>query len=588
MSNSNVPATRQARAIAVDAEPIFDTAQFEHMARIAGMMASSSLLPDHLRVMVDQSGLVVPAGRRDNTPCFLDEKATMSNAFLIVNQARLFGGIDPFALAQSSYFVHGRLGYEGKLVQALIERRVGSMKFEYNAANPESEDFGITVTAWVPNSEPPREEMVYGTVKEWATRKNGALNQQWKGAAGARRMLHYRGTREWARLYAPGLVLGLMDEDDLDNLREDMRARQATPVNQRLAHNPLAADEPRDISQTGQRVEATITTSPTSTVTHDPATGEIVQGGAGQPANGGGQGEGTGEAAGAAAAGGGGQEAKTQTAKRLPRGFPQKVDIACMKLVEALDATALLKAWEEFAEPLIQQITSEGLPTPSIDRLKEAHDKRANNFATMAKANMPKDVAKEDRNKGPDLHPTADPIGDTPTASQIENPAPGEQGEDFSTLLARLKDEAAAAQNYEDLDDVLETILGDLDFPRDVQHQIDDIVTSRRKAIGDAIAAADGKPAAKPATEDFPGNDSIIGNGAPPDAAQIELMVDGWIGDMRKCRTVAELRKYNDETITPYVTGPYGKLIPSEMYDDAKYTFGTRLKLLTAKEKDGN
>jgi hypothetical protein len=48
----------------------------------------------------------------------------MANCFLVVNQAVRWN-MDPFAVAQCVSVVHGKLCYEGKLIAAIIEAKLG-------------------------------------------------------------------------------------------------------------------------------------------------------------------------------------------------------------------------------------------------------------------------------------------------------------------------------------------------------------------------------------------------------------------------------------------------------------------------------
>jgi hypothetical protein len=609
MTDNKLPATRPDRAIVADAEPIFDTAQFEHMARIASMMGTSSLLPAHLRVMRDENGKEITGYDREKVPCWLDEKATISNAFLIVNQARLFGGIDPFALAQSSYFVHGRLGYEGKLVQALIERRVGAMVFEYNSADKTSGAYGIKVTGWVPNANPPRQASLEGTVAEWQTKKrDGSVNDQWKTPAGATRMLHYRGTREWARMYAPGLVLGLLDDDDLEAIREDYRAKQARPVGPAIEgrrFNPLAEDgaleieapeQGRDVSHLAEKVEATLVHGPSETTTvepYDPATGEISPT---EPQEGGEQAGGATVAPEPAPAAGGtpdATEAGKAPVKRLPRGFPQKVDIAIMEVLRATDLADLRARWDKYADPLVVEIETGGLPTPSIDRMREAFEKRKANFETVARANLP---AEPER-----------PIDRLRAASAQQKPEPQKAAEPYGAppggwlaFSEHVREELAAAQTFEDVDDVLaSTVDGRADLPDDVREGCYEDAQFRRKAIGDALAANDPSLRSDHPLQrihdnaaDFPGDAPIAQDAAQSltrrSDEELADEVEGWISAMRRIRTVADLKSYNDSTITPAIKGPDGSRFDRQLLQDARETYEARKRLLSAKEGGGN
>src|SRR5690606_19737175 len=83
----------------VDPVPVLDTSRFEHMQRIATVMAQSTLIPESLYK------------EKDNE---LPLSQIISNCFLVVNQAVRWG-LDPFAVAQSVAVVRGKLCYEGKL-----------------------------------------------------------------------------------------------------------------------------------------------------------------------------------------------------------------------------------------------------------------------------------------------------------------------------------------------------------------------------------------------------------------------------------------------------------------------------------------
>jgi hypothetical protein len=89
---------------------MFDTARFEHCYRIAKVMASASLLPDHL--CIDKSKKELPI------------EMIYGNCFMIVNQA-IRWGMDPFALPAETYVVGNKLGFQGKLIAAVINARAG-------------------------------------------------------------------------------------------------------------------------------------------------------------------------------------------------------------------------------------------------------------------------------------------------------------------------------------------------------------------------------------------------------------------------------------------------------------------------------
>jgi hypothetical protein len=213
MANEVAATTQQRREVTqvIDAVPMFDTARFEHMQRVASIMARSSMIPKTLCMV-----------KEGNNDVMLPFENILSNCFLVVNQATRWG-MDPFAVISCCSVVHGRLAYEGKLVAAVLEAKLGvSLIYEWD--NNTGDAFGIVVTGTLPDG---RVESVDGTVGQWKTTGSGS---PW--VKQPKLQLAYRGAREWARLYAPGVMLGVYGEEELADLVEDARARRANPVNQ--------------------------------------------------------------------------------------------------------------------------------------------------------------------------------------------------------------------------------------------------------------------------------------------------------------------------------------------------------------------
>jgi hypothetical protein len=204
---STIDPPKRNEAIQVyDPIPLLDTSRFEHMQRIAGTMAACSLIPDALK---------------GNTP-----QTTLANCFLVVNQAVRWN-MDPFAVAQSVSVVRGKLCYEGKLVAAALEQKIGvRLRYEWN--DKRGDDFGVVVSGQFPDG---RVETIDGTVGQWQTRdKDGKVSNQWRNLP--KLMLACRGSREWARLFAPGVMLGVYTDDELQEMQDGakaVRARDVTP-----------------------------------------------------------------------------------------------------------------------------------------------------------------------------------------------------------------------------------------------------------------------------------------------------------------------------------------------------------------------
>lgn len=206
----------------VDAVPLLDTSKFEHMQRIATGMARSTLIPDSLR----------EEGTKDNKQELPFERVA-ANCFLIVNQAVRWG-LDPFSVAQAVSVVHGKLCYEGKLVAAVIQAKLGFNLHHHFVGEGEAmrvylSDKLLTddiVATFYPGIRRPDMRLFDGSVSEWKTSGNGS---PWSPKNFVR-MLIYRGTRDWCRIYEPALMLGVYTPDEMLDMSDNARAVRAKEV----------------------------------------------------------------------------------------------------------------------------------------------------------------------------------------------------------------------------------------------------------------------------------------------------------------------------------------------------------------------
>lgn len=221
----------------IDPVPILDTARFEHMQRIAKVMASSSMIPETLRTF----------GQKDNKQDLPFEQV-LSNCFLVVNQAARWG-MDPFAVISCCAVVHGRLSYEGKLVSAVLAAKLGVQLHHHFTGDPATDGFRIyildrpftddVIGLLKPGVSIPGLRLWDGSVGEWKTAGAGT---PWT-PKNYKRMLIYRGARDWTRVYEPAILLGVYTDDELEDLAEDARSRRATPVLS-LSERLAAAKQP--------------------------------------------------------------------------------------------------------------------------------------------------------------------------------------------------------------------------------------------------------------------------------------------------------------------------------------------------------
>ncbi|MNM48488.1 RecT family protein [compost metagenome] len=150
--------------------------------QLADIMAQANLMPEHLR-------------------------GKPGDCLLVVMQAQRWG-MDAVSVAQSTAVVRGKLCYEGKLVAAALYAMGaidGRLRYEFSGTG---QNRCVRVTG------KPRgtasEQVVEGTVADWQTN-----NDAWKRQPDD--MLVYRGTRQWARRYAPDAMLGVYTPDEMED-----------------------------------------------------------------------------------------------------------------------------------------------------------------------------------------------------------------------------------------------------------------------------------------------------------------------------------------------------------------------------------
>jgi hypothetical protein len=148
---------------------------------LAKFISGAMLVPDHLR-------------------------GKPADCLLIVEQAARWG-MSPLAVAQGTSIVHGKLCYEGKVVAAALESLNaidGRLEYDFSGA---AEARSITVSGKPRGGS--KVQSITGTVAGWKT-----TGGNWQKDPDS--MLVYRGTRQWARLYTPGALLGVYTPDEFE------------------------------------------------------------------------------------------------------------------------------------------------------------------------------------------------------------------------------------------------------------------------------------------------------------------------------------------------------------------------------------
>jgi hypothetical protein len=202
---------------------LFDTARFEHCYRIATAMAKASLIPEHL----------THTGKGPNKK-ELPLEMIIGNCFMIVNQA-IRWGMDPFALPAETYVVGNKLGFQGKLVAAVINARANlhvPLAVIYTSGR------GDDLAAVLFGSREPIPKEAWPLLKKYAKDEDGEAytdlmalgvlcirisvgqaktdNQMWH--KDPQQKLFYSGATKWSRRHAPEIILGVLTDDDLERM----------------------------------------------------------------------------------------------------------------------------------------------------------------------------------------------------------------------------------------------------------------------------------------------------------------------------------------------------------------------------------
>lgn len=210
----------QLRTVNDPANLVLDQGAMKHMMEVATFMSGGTL--------------TLPEPYRKNP----------ANCLAVVMQAAQWN-MNPFAVAQKTHFVNGTIGYEAQLVAAVIndskavkdtfhfdwfgdwDKILG--KFEERESKTKKDDNGYAKKYKVPGWKFTDEEGL--GVKVWATlrgedepRELSLLMTQanvrnstlW--ADDPRQQLAYLAQKRWARLYAPGVILGVYTKDELEDV----------------------------------------------------------------------------------------------------------------------------------------------------------------------------------------------------------------------------------------------------------------------------------------------------------------------------------------------------------------------------------
>lgn len=178
-------------------------------------------------------------------------------------------GMDPFAVANKTYFVNNRMAYEAQLVNAVLNTRApleGRLQVSWDG---EGQSLTCKVVGKIKGD--PNEHTVWQELRDIKT-QNSPL---WKSSP--RQQLAYYTTRMWARLFAPEVLLGVYTDDEI----RDDGSLVAQPDGSYAAApaRPQRADfTPQQATQAADAMDAEFTSATTGRMPDTPEErGEAVE-----------------------------------------------------------------------------------------------------------------------------------------------------------------------------------------------------------------------------------------------------------------------------------------------------------------------
>ncbi|WP_217517254.1 RecT family recombinase [Vibrio metschnikovii] len=197
-----------------------------HLCRLAEMMASSKVtVPRHLAGNVGDC--------------------------LAVSMQAMQWGMNPYAVAQKTHIVHGNLGYEGQLVNAVVTSIAPTEdRLEFEFFGPWENVIGkfnvvdgpngkYTKPSWSEKDEDGIGVKVYATMKGESKPRSidVLLKQCWprnstQWATDPQQQITYVAVKKWARRYCPDVILGVYTPDELEPVDSRPTERDVTPEKQ--------------------------------------------------------------------------------------------------------------------------------------------------------------------------------------------------------------------------------------------------------------------------------------------------------------------------------------------------------------------
>ena len=203
---------------------LFDIPRYEHAQRVAKMLSTAELVPEHFR-------------------------RSIGDCIIALNYADRVG-MDPIFLMQKMYVVHGKPGVEAQLKIGMVNNCGRFSPIRWRHKNERTKDWTCTAYAI---EKATKEELAF--TLSWDT----VIKERWLDKSGTKwktmphKMMQYRSASWWADLYCPEVVLGLPTRDELAeaiDVTPDAAGEYSAPVSTQDKLEALT-DETPDPGQEG-------------------------------------------------------------------------------------------------------------------------------------------------------------------------------------------------------------------------------------------------------------------------------------------------------------------------------------------------
>lgn len=227
-------------------------------AAAAQTMAAAAYLPLHLKGKVSRGGKIE---RGDE----FDDATIIATCSALIAQAESWD-INPMSLANESYSVHGRLGYQGKVLAGIVHKHAKTL-IDGLAMLYEGEGDGLVGLCFGHTREPTEEvkkdlqefvetgnlstqnRLTLAGCKTYRVTRREAQSDNALWQTDPEQKLYYTAAVRWCRRYTPQILLGAITDEEVDYLARRDDAYPPRPKTMKAlieSNTPAPTPKPED------------------------------------------------------------------------------------------------------------------------------------------------------------------------------------------------------------------------------------------------------------------------------------------------------------------------------------------------------